>query len=333
MIGAAVIGMGYWGPNLARNFATADGSQLVMICDKDRKRLEKISRQYPAAQMSDNVAEVFDNKKVELVSIATPVHTHYQLAKQALAAGKHVLVEKPLTGNVAEAEELVDLAAKHGRVLMVDHTFIYHPAVEKIRDLIKRGELGDLCYYDSVRINLGLFQHDISVLWDLAPHDASIMEHIIGKPAKWVQAAGARHAGQPVESMAYVTVQFEDNILGHMHVNWLSPVKVRQIIVGGSKRMLVYDDNLVTEKVKIYDRGVELHSIEGIHQAMVQYRMGDMYAPAISTDEALKRAVQHLLYCIREGKSPLTDGAAGLRVVRILDGAQRSIATGERIML
>ncbi len=333
MIGAAVIGMGYWGPNLARNFATADGAQLVMLCDKDRRRLEKISRQYPAAQVTDQVAEVLENKKVDLVAIATPVHTHYQLARQALTAGKHVLVEKPLTGNVAEAEELVDLAAKHGRVLMVDHTFIYHPAVEKIRDLIKRGELGDICYYDSVRINLGLFQHDISVLWDLAPHDASIMEHIIGKPVRWVQAAGARHAGQPVESMAYVTVQFEDNILGHMHVNWLSPVKVRQIIVGGSKRMLVYDDNLVTEKVKIYDRGVELHSIEGIHQAMVQYRMGDMYAPAISTDEALRRAVQHLLYCIREGKSPLTDGAAGLRVVRILDGAQRSIANGERIML
>lgn len=333
MIGAAVIGMGYWGPNLARNFATADGTQLVMLCDKDRRRLEKISRQYPAAQVTDQVAEVFENKKVDLVAIATPVHTHYQLARQALTSGKHVLVEKPLTGSVAEAEELVDLAAKHGRVLMVDHTFIYHPAVEKIRDLIKRGELGDICYYDSVRINLGLFQHDISVLWDLAPHDASIMEHIIGKPVRWVQAAGARHAGQPVESMAYVTVQFEDNILGHMHVNWLSPVKVRQIIVGGSKRMLVYDDNLVTEKVKIYDRGVELHSIEGIHQAMVQYRMGDMYAPAISTDEALRRAVQHLLYCIREGKSPLTDGAAGLRVVRILDGAQRSIATGERIML
>lgn len=333
MIGAAVIGLGYWGPNLARNFASADGGQLVMCCDKDRRRLDKFARQYPGAQMSDNYAEVLENKKVDLVSIATPVHTHYPLAKQALLAGKHVMVEKPLTGSVAEAEELVDLATKQGRILMVDHTFIYHPAVEKIRDVIKRGELGDICYYDSVRINLGLFQHDISVLWDLAPHDASIMEHIIGKPARWVQAAGARHAGQPVESMAYVTVQFEDNILGHMHVNWLSPVKVRQIIVGGSKRMVLYDDNLVTEKVKIYDRGVELHSIEGIHQAMVQYRMGDMYAPAIATEEALKRAVQHLIYCIRESRSPLTDGAAGLRVVRILDAAQRSIAGGSRINL
>lgn len=333
MIGAAVIGMGYWGPNLARNFATADGCALAMCCDKDRRRLEKIGRQYPAATMTDNIAEVLENKKVDIVSIATPVHTHYALAKQALTAGKHVLVEKPLTGSVAEAEELVDLAKKNGRVLMVDHTFIYHPAVEKIKDAIRRGELGDICYYDSVRINLGLFQHDISVLWDLAPHDASIMEHLIGKPVKWVQAAGARHAGQPVESMAYVTVQFEDNILGHMHVNWLSPVKVRQIIVGGSKRMLVYDDNLVTEKVKIYDRGVETHSIEGIHQAMVQYRMGDMYAPAIATDEALKRAIQHLVYCIREGKSPVTDGAAGLRVVRILEAAHRSLADGSRINL
>jgi len=333
MIGAAVIGMGYWGPNLARNFATADGCALVMCCDKDRRRLEKTARQYPAATMTDSLAEVLDNKTVDVVSIATPVHTHYSLAKSALAAGKHVLVEKPLTGNVAEAEELVDLAKKNGRVLMVDHTFIYHPAVEKMKDIIRRGELGDICYYDSVRINLGLFQHDISVLWDLAPHDASIMEHLIGKPVKWVQAAGARHAGQPVESMAYVTVQFDDNILGHMHVNWLSPVKVRQIIVGGGKRMLVYDDNLVTEKVKIYDRGVELHSIEGIHQAMVQYRMGDMYAPAIATEEALKRAIQHLVYCIRESKSPVTDGAAGLRVVRILEAAERSLESGSRIML
>lgn len=195
MIGAAVIGMGYWGPNLARNFATADGCALVMCCDKDRRRLEKTARQYPAATMTDSFAEVLDNKKVDIVSIATPVHTHYRLAKEALSAGKHVLVEKPLTGNVAEAEELVDLAKKNGRVLMVDHTFIYHPAVEKIKDIIRRGELGDICYYDSVRINLGLFQHDISVLWDLAPHDASIMEHLIGKPVKWVQAAGARHAG------------------------------------------------------------------------------------------------------------------------------------------
>jgi predicted dehydrogenase len=330
MTGVGIIGLGYWGPNLVRNFATADGAKLVAVADKDAGRLARIGRQYPAVAAMTSADELLDLPGVDLVGIATPVQTHHALAKRALEKGKHVLVEKPLTSNVAEAEELVDVAKKNGRVLMVDHTFVYHPAVEKISDVIKRGELGDLCYYDSVRINLGLFQQDISVVWDLAPHDVSIMQHLINRTAKWVLAVGARHAGQARETMAYLTVQYEDNILAHCHVNWYSPVKVRQVFIGGSKRMIVYDDNLVTEKVKIYDRGVELHSIDGIHQAMVQYRIGDMYAPSISTDEALRRMVQHLLHCIREGRSPLTDGAAGLRIVKILSAAQKSIESGQR---
>src|SRR5262249_38718063 len=268
--------------------------------------------------------------KIDLVVIATPVHTHYPLARQALDAGKHVLVEKPLTTSVAEAEELVELSKRNGKVLMVDHTFVYHPAIEKVHEVIRRGELGDVCYYDSVRINLGAFQHDVSVLWDLAPHDLSIMDYLIRRPVKWVQAVGACHAGQEVESMAYVTVQFEDNVLGHLHVNWLSPVKVRQIIIGGSKRMLVYDDNLVTEKVKIYDRGVELRSIEGIHEAMVQYRMGARRPRAGPTDERRVRPTKPLVHGIRESHDPATDGQAGLRVTKILVAAERSARSGQR---
>jgi len=334
MIGAAVIGLGYWGPNLARNFAAGEGVELRMLCDKDQRRLKRLEQQYQGVQSTVAAEHVFESDRIDLVAIATPVHTHHALAKSALENGKHVLIEKPLTADVGQAEELVDIAERKGLVLMVDHTFIYHPAVEKIQDIVKRGEIGDIWYYDSVRINLGLFQHDISVLWDLAPHDASIMEHLINRPVQWVQATGACHAGQKVESMAYVTVQFADNIMGHVHVNWLSPVKLRNVIIGGSKRMIVYDDNLVTEKIKIYDKGVELHSIDGVHQAMVEYRVGDMYAPAILTGEALHRAVQHLVYCIREQRAPVTDGEAGLRVVRILDAAQRSIRSdGGRIML
>lgn len=330
MVGVGVMGLGYWGPNLVRNFASTDGAKLAAVCDKDPKRLERIARQYPAAATVESAEALFDTPGVDLVVIATPVHTHYPLAKAALNKGKHVLVEKPLTSDPAQAEELVDLAKKAGRVLAVDHTFVYHPAVEKLSDVIKRGELGDVCYYDSVRINLGLFQSDISVLWDLAPHDVSIMQYLINRKVKWVQAVGARHAGQPVETMAYLTVQYEDNVLAHCHVNWLSPVKVRQVFIGGSKRMAVYDDNQVAEKIKIYDRGVELHGIEGVNQARVQYRIGDMYAPAISNDEALRRMAQHVIHCIREGKSPITDGAAGCMIVKILAAAQASIETGDR---
>ncbi|MFO0974212.1 MAG: Gfo/Idh/MocA family oxidoreductase [Phycisphaerae bacterium] len=331
---AAVVGTGYWGPNLARNFSTIEGVELRSVCDPQPEALRRMERQYPRARQYSALAELLTDRELDLVAVATPVRTHFELARAALSAGKHVLVEKPLAASVAECEELINVARRAGRVLMVDHTFVYHPAVEKVADLGRRGELGDLCYYDSVRINLGLFQRDANVLWDLAPHDVSIMEHLIARPPRWVQAAGARHAGQLHETMAYVTVQYADNILGHVHVNWLSPVKVRQVCIGGSKRMLIYDDNQVTEKVRVYDRGVELTSAEGIHQALVQYRAGDMVAPAIPNDEALRRVVQHFLFCVRQERPPLTDGAAGLRVVRVLEAAQRSLdEDGARVPL
>ena len=331
-IKVGVIGLGYWGPNLVRNFCTLPGSELVTGCDLQVERCQKIASLYPSIRFTQNVQEVFESKEINAVAIATPVRTHYPLVKQALAAGKHVLITKPLTDNAAHAEELINLADKKRLILQVDHTFIYHPAVERLKDIVMRGELGDLYYFDSVRINLGLFQTDVSVIWDLAPHDISIMEHLISRPVQWVQAVGARHAGQKFESMAYITVQFADNILGHCHVNWLAPMKIRLITLGGSRRMVVYDDNLVTEKVKIYDKGVTLNSIEGLYDALVQYRQGDMHAPAIENSEALAREIRHFVHCITQGTTPITDGRSGLRVVRILAAAEESIRQeGKRI--
>jgi predicted dehydrogenase len=333
-IGVGIVGLGYWGPNLVRNFYTIPESNVAICGDIREERCQKIARLYPDTEYTQLVEDVLSHPEVEAVAIATPVHTHYALVKQALHAGKHVLVTKPLTSDVAQAQELVDLAEEKGLILQVDHTFIYHPAVEKLKDLVVRGELGDLCYFDSVRINLGLFQSDVSVIWDLAPHDISIMQYLVDRPIKWVQAAGACHAGQRVESMAYITVQFADNVLGHCHVNWLAPMKVRLVMIGGSRRMAVYDDNLVTEKVKLYDKGVTLNTIEGLYEALVQYRNGDMYAPAIDNREALGREVKHFIFCIQQGKRPLTDGRAGLCVVRILAAAQESIRKeGQRIPL
>jgi predicted dehydrogenase len=332
IITIGVIGLGYWGPNLVRNFFSTPESNVVICCDTRQERCRKIAALYPGIEYTQRADEVLTHPEVEAVAIATPVCTHYTLAKQALHAGKHVLVTKPLTSDVAQAQELVDLADEKGLVLQVDHTFIYHPAVEKLKDIVVRGELGDLYYFDSVRINLGLFQSDVSVVWDLAPHDISIMQYLINRPVKWVQATGACHAGQRVESMAYITVQFTDNVLGHCHVNWLAPMKMRLAVIGGSRRMAVYDDNLVTEKVKLYDKGVTLNSIEGLYEALVQYRNGDMYAPAIDNSEALAREIKHFLFCIQQGKRPLTDGRAGLDIVRILAAAQESIQRdGQRI--
>jgi predicted dehydrogenase len=333
-IKVGVVGLGYWGPNLVRNFCALPESTLVMGCDIQADRCKKIADLYPSVHFTQNVEEVLESPEIDAIAIATPVHTHYPLVKQALTAGKHVLVTKPLTDEVSLAEELISLADDKGLVLQVDHTFIYHPAVEKLKDIVVRGELGDVYYFDSVRINLGLFQADASVIWDLAPHDISIMEHLIGRPVQWVQAVGARHAGQKFESMAYITVQFADNIVGHCHVNWLAPMKVRLITLGGSRRMVVYDDNLVTEKVKIYDKGVTLNSVEGLYDALVQYRHGDMYAPAIENSEALARELKHFVHCIKQGVAPITDGREGLRVVRILAAAEDSIRQeGKRISL
>lgn len=319
-----MIGLGYWGPNLVRNFNASPDSEVVICCDMQPDRCQKLVIQYPNFAYSNQVSDVINHPEVNAVAIATPVQTHHALAKQALLAGKHVLITKPITDNVDNARELVELADKMKLVLQVDHTFIYHPAVEKLKDIVTRGELGELYYFDSVRINLGLFQSDVSVIWDLAPHDVSIMDYLIERPVEWVQAIGASHAGHKSESMAYITVQFADNILGHCHVNWLAPMKTRLVMLGGSRRLAVYDDNLVTEKVKIYDKGITRTSIEGLYDALVQYRNGDMYAPAIENSEALGREIKHFNFCVQHSSKPITEGKAGLRVVNILAAAQES---------
>ena len=327
MIGIGVIGYGYWGPNLVRNFAQVDGAAVVAVCDASQARLDVVNKLYPAIRTYLSVDEMLTDSELDAVAIATPVSTHYALSKQALAAGKHVFVEKPFTATSAEGEELVAMADERGLTIMVDHTFIYTSAVRKIHELTTGGQLGDLYYYDSVRVNLGLFQSDVSVMWDLAVHDLSIMDYLLDQDPVSVSATGVAHvSGQP-ENMAYLTCMFPDNLIAHFHVNWLAPVKVRQTLLCGSEKMVVFDDVEMSEKVKVYDKGVILDDAqEHVYQRHVGYRTGDMWAPRLDNIEALAVETQHFADCIRTGETPLSDGRAGLRVVRILEAAHESMA-------
>lgn len=329
-IKVGVIGCGYWGPNLIRNFSQNYHTDLRFACDLNEDRLERIRVRYPHARTTTDYKEILSDKSIDAVAVATPVFTHYKLVKEALDAGKHVLVEKPITPTVREAERLVSLARKKGLVLAVDHTFIYTGAIRRIKEFVSAGELGDVYYFDSVRVNLGLFQHDVNVIWDLAPHDVSIMDFIVDEEALNVVATGAVHTASGMEDMAYVTVRFSGGLIAHFHVNWMSPVKIRKIIIGGSRKMVVFDDLDPAEKVKIYDKGIELSDDNrtSVYQSLVQYRIGDMYAPAISNKEALNVEVEHFADCIRNGKKPVADGEAGLRVVRVLEAANKSLKKG-----
>jgi predicted dehydrogenase len=329
-IKVGVIGCGYWGPNLIRNFNENYHTALKYACDLEQERLERIKLRYPSVIPTNNYKNLLRDEEVQVIAIATPVHTHYTLAKESLEAGKHVLIEKPLTRNVREAEKLAALAQKKNLILFVDHTFIYTGAVSKMREFITSGEIGDVYYFDSVRVNLGLFQSDINVVWDLAPHDISIMDHLISAKPRSVVAVGSCHAGNKIEDIAYVTVRFDNGLLAHFHLNWMSPVKIRKIIIGGSKKMVVFDDLDQAEKIKIYDKGIVLTPSDKklIYQNIIQYRVGDMYAPKIDHTEALKVMLNHLVTCIKEKKKPITDGASGLRVVRILEAADKSIKKG-----
>ncbi|MGE0201139.1 MAG: Gfo/Idh/MocA family protein [Candidatus Melainabacteria bacterium] len=331
-LGVAVVGAGYWGPNLIRNFYAHDLVDLVAVCDRDPARLMKVGKQYPSVQLVREMDALLANPAVEAVVIATPVQTHFPLARHALQAGKHVLVEKPMAMNSAECRTLIALAAERNLTLMVDHTFVYHGAVRRMKHEIESGALGDLLYFDSVRINLGLFQSDINVVWDLAPHDLSMMDYLIGKQPRAVQATGACHAGNGLEDVAYITVHFDDNVIAHFNVSWLSPVKIRQILVGGTKQMILYDDLQPMEKLRIYDKGITVQqpqSDEERYASLVDYRMGDMLVPHLDTTEALKTEVAHFVDCALNGKRPLTDGEAGLRVVQILEATDRSIRSGQ----
>lgn len=335
-IGIAVVGCGYWGPNLLRNFVEEPRAQVRWVCDLDTDKLESVRRRYPFVQTTTRYEEVLADPEVGAVAIATPVPTHHALARAALRAGKHVLIEKPLADQVALAEDLVALAQQHERILLVDHTFVYTGAVRCLKRLYDDGMLGELWYIDSVRINLGLLQHDVNVVWDLAPHDLSIVTHLIGKDPVTVQATGACHTGNHVEDVAYISLDFGQNLIAHFHVNWLSPVKVRQMIFGGSDRMVIFNDLEPSEKIRIYDRGIEVKAgnHEGIYNLLVNYRSGDMWAPALDATEALRVEVGHFIDCIERGEQPITDGEAGLRVVRVLEAAHMSIkAGGKRVAI
>ena len=323
----AVIGFGYWGPNLVRNFTTCPSTQVVAVVDGDARRRAAVSVLYPWIPTFEDPAAVFADPEVDAVVVATPIFSHHPLAMTALAAGKHVLVEKPLAPSVAQCEELAALADKVGRTLMVDHTFVYTGAVRKLRELVGSGELGRILYLDSVRINLGLFQPDYNVIWDLAPHDVSILDFVLGGiTPRWVTALGAKHYGRH-ESLAYVTLGFDDGLIAHLHVNWVAPVKTRRITIAGTRKMLVYDDTAPIEPVKVYESSVDVAQIdkESAYALNVQYRTGDVLAPKLDGREALAQvAVAFAARCLHGTPSP-SDADAGIRVVRVLEAAQRSL--------
>jgi len=329
-----VIGCGYWGPNLLRNFAENETAELRWMCDLDAKRLNAMGRRYPGTQTTTDYKSLMADPELDAVAIATPVWTHFNFAKDALEAGKHVLVEKPLTASVAEAEQLIELAERSGLTLMVDHTFVYNGAVRKIKEIVQSGELGDLLYFDATRINLGLFQDDINVVWDLAPHDFSIMDFVVDGQPELLSAVGSCHIKQGIENIAYVLLKFPNELIAHFHFNWLSPVKIRHTLIAGSRKMVVYDDIEPTEKVRVYDRGVTTRSEsdvvdkEAAYQTLVSYRTGDVWVPKLDSTEALHYVCQEFLSAIAQSRRPLTDGQAGLRVVRLLEAAQRSIGAG-----
>jgi predicted dehydrogenase len=333
MLNIGVVGYGYWGPNVARNFHAAAGAKLVAVSDVSEKRLAAAQATFPFITVMKDPLELIHSKSVDAVAIVTPVFAHHEMAKAALLADKHIFVEKPFTSTSDQARELIELAAKRNLRIMVDHTFLFTGAVKKIKQLIDSGELGKLLFYDSVRVNLGLFQHDVNVIWDLAPHDLSIMAHVIDKKPVALAAHGSVHFDGKYEDIAYVSIEFEGNgFIAHFHVNWLSPVKVRQTLISGDKKMLVWDDLSPDEKVKIYDRGVDVKSANGqkngIHELLVSYRSGDVYIPKLEATEALKAEAQYFVECVEKNQEPFNDGQAGLQVVRLLEAADQSLKQG-----
>ena len=330
-----VIGYGYWGPNLVRNFLANPGTHVTMVADLDAGRRATIERMYPTITTVADAEAVIASDQVDAVVIATPLFTHHPLAKAALEAGKHVLVEKPLASSVAECEELERIAAANQLIVMVDHTFVYTGAVRKVRELVTAGRLGRVLYFDSVRINLGLFQPDFNVVWDLAPHDLSILDYVLEREARWVSAIGANHYGKH-ENLAYLTIGFDDELMAHVHCNWVAPVKTRRITIAGTDRMLVYDDTQPAERVKIYETGVDVQhlDVEASHRMNVQYRTGDVLIPKLDPSEALRLVAQSFEQSCRTGEPSPSDIKAGTRVVRMLEAAQESInSQGARVTL
>jgi predicted dehydrogenase len=324
MVKFGVVGYGYWGPNVVRNLDRLETAEVVAVCDKSPASRKKVAKAYPHVLVTEDSAELMSSPDIDAIAVVTPVWTHYELAKAALLNGKHIFVEKPFTSNAAQAQELIELAAQRNLKIMVDHTFLFTGAVQKIKQLLEDGALGKLYYYDSTRVNLGLFQHDVNVVWDLAPHDLSIIDHLIGQSPEAIVATGQTHLNGH-EDVAFITLYFPDKVIAHINVNWLSPVKVRTTLIGGEKKMLVWNDLEADEKIKIYDKGVNVTSREGLYNLLVHYRSGDMWAPQIEQVEALTRELAYFVDCIVTDQTPFNDGHAGLRVVKMLEAANESM--------
>jgi predicted dehydrogenase len=329
-----IIGFGYWGPNLVRNFSFLPGCEVAMVSDLREERLKIVKRTYPSIGVSNNIDDLFNNEEIDAVVIATPVFTHFDLGKKALEKGKHILLEKPMTDTVAHAEELIAIALNKGLTLMVDHTFLYNGAVKKIKELVERGDVGKVKYFDSTRVNLGLIQQDVNVLWDLAPHDISILNYIVEEKPVSVQATGVSHIHNGIENIAYLTVNYESGTIAHFHCSWSSPVKIRLMLIGGDKKMVVYNDMEPAEKIKVYDTGYKVQTDEDKAMVMVDYRTGDIHVPKIDTREALSGMAADFINAIKTGSAPVSDYNSGLWTIKILEAAQKSIKEkGREIVL
>jgi len=333
MIRVGLIGYGYWGPNIARNIQANEDLKLAAICDRSDKSLARAAKLYPDVLLTSDSKEIIKSPYIDAVAIVTPVWTHYELAKAALLNNKHIFIEKPFTATSAQARELVELAEQRRLTIMVDHTFLFTGAVRKIKSLVDDDTLGRLYYYDSTRVNLGLLQHDVNVLWDLAPHDLSIIDYLIGQKPNAIVATGESHVNEMAD-VAYLTLYFPEKVIAHVCVNWLSPVKVRSTLIGGERKMLVWNDLEADEKIRIYDKGVTVTAQEGVYEALVSYRSGDMWSPKIEATEALKLELGYFATCVKNGVAPFNDGHAGLRIVEMLEAAEVSLGkTGEPILL
>ena len=333
MIHIGVIGYGYWGPNIVRNLRGLEGCEVAGVCDLSPAALKRVAQAHPGVPVTTDPTELLTSTEIDAIAVVTPVSTHFDLAKAALENGKHVFVEKPFTSTTHQAEELIELAERKKLTIMVDHTFLFTGAVRKIRELLDDGVLGDLYYYDSTRVNLGLFQHDVSVVWDLAPHDLAIMDFLIRAKPDAVIATGETHLNGLVD-VAYLTIYFPGNTIAHINVNWLSPVKIRTTLIGGEKKMLVWNDLEADEKIKVYDKGVQVQNGHGLYDLLVSYRAGDMWAPRVEQSEALKVELGYFIECVTKHQTPVNDGVAGCRVVRLLEAADQSLsARGKAIQL
>jgi predicted dehydrogenase len=327
-IKVAVIGFGYWGPNIVRNFHSQINCDVEYVVDSSDERLAIVNENYPNTKTTKNLDDVINNSNIDAVIIATPVFTHYEIAKKALCNGKHVLIEKPMTSSVKEAEDLINLSIKFNKVLMVDHTFLYTGSVQKISSIIKDDFIGKVKYIDSTRINLGLFQPDVNVLWDLAPHDISIVNHIVDDKPHSVQAVGVSHTNNNIENIAYLTLNYSSNMIAHFHCSWTSPVKIRKFLIGGERKMIAWDDMEPTEKIKVYDTSYSHSSNEEKRKILVDYRVGDIYVPKVTNNEALSELAKDFLSSISVGTDPISNYISGINVIKVLEASQISIKNG-----